>query len=861
MLIPNKHNGYSNGVRRLRMPDFGGDEGGGAAAAPTDKQTQIAELPEWARGYAKDALAKGAALTDINQNPYQTYGANRIAGFSPMQQRAMQDAAYMRPSQQLGTATDLASAAGIGALGTNYQGGQFSGGVFGKGAADYYMNPYQQNVTDIGKREATRQSAIQGTQQAGQATQSGAFGGSRDAIMQAERERNLSQQMGDIQAQGSNAAFQQAQQQFNADQGRDMQAKQLGEQSRQYGAGLDIQGLQTALQSAGQLGQLGQTQYGQQIGINQLQNQYGGQMQQQAQRPLDMAYQDFQNQQNYPYKQLGYMSDMVNKMPLGQQSTSQMYQAPGSLMGQAAGLGVGALGLSSLYNSATRGADGGMVHDYAGGGVTSQDNKDKLVNDTYSIKALMQAKEAALARRDVDTANAIDERIAQLNAIQAQSASLSNGLGSAFDQIPEDRQEEMMAANGGIVAFADRGAVDVEAIQREKDRAALGQAYEDFKKGARKTGAAAMDVGTLPFRAIAGAGESVITRPLRALGVDIPYLPESFYGGDASSMTPYLDKLRKEKGYTTGLMDPFNSPEKKSSITNKPQPKGAGARSTPSFIAKDAPEEKAAPKQKKLSPAIDKAVTKMAEEQGVPKDEFMDAFDKMRNKLQAESKEDLKGLQDLIDKQSGKSKEIKDQALGKALAQFGFNMAAQASKKGREGYGQGFAGLLGSAASASPTLAASAAESQKLAAAADENDMRLQMEMRKFNIATRKNDSATAMQHATNMRQLQQQQKTIEQQQRQLDETSRHNKAVEGLTGARINASGNAYNTAVMRTKSNIAINAQKQAAKDWSDPFKGLELKKQYPSQKAYAGSLYNDMWSQAMPQLELIGTKSAEE
>ena len=268
-----------------------------------------------------------------------------------------------------------------------------------------------------------------------------------------------------------------------------------------------------------------------------------------------------------------------------------------------------------------------------------------------------------------------------------------------------------------------------------------------------------------------------------------------------------------------------------------------------------------APKQKKLSPTIDKAITKMAEDQGVPKEDFMDTFDKMFAKLQAESKEDLKGLQDLIDKQSGKSKEIKEKALGKALAEFGFNMAAQASKTGRESKGQGLAGLLGSAAAASPILAASAAESEKLAAAANENDIKMQIEMRKYNIAARKNDAATAMQHAQNMRQLQQNQQMIKQQQRQLDETTRHNKAVEGLTGARISASGNAYNTAVMRTKSNIAINAQKQAAKDWADPIKKIELMKQYPSQKAYTQSLYNDMWSQAMPQLELIGTKSAEE
>jgi len=431
---------------------YGG--GGGGSAATPDKTTQTTELPEWARPYAKDTLAKGAALTDINQNPYQTYGANRIAGFSPMQQQAFQGAANMQSPEQLGTATDLAKAAGVGALGTNYQGGRFSGGTFGQGAADFYMNPYQQNVTDIGKREAARQSNILGTQQAGQATQAGAFGGSRFGVQQAERERNLGQQMNDIQAQGQNAAFTNAQQQFNADQARRMQAQQLGEQSRQYGAGLGLQGLQTGLQAAGQLGQLGGQQFQQGMDINKLQSAYGGQMQQQAQRPLDQAYQDFQNQQNYPYKQLGFMSDMIRGLPLGQQSTSSIYSQGPSTVQTLAGLGGAAYGFgkSGLF------AEGGEVKTYAGdrGSVTSQDNKNAIVENTYSIPSLRKSKEAALARRDTDTANAIDERIAELNAIQAQSASIDRGLGSAFDQIPEERQEQMMAG-GGVVAFAGGG--------------------------------------------------------------------------------------------------------------------------------------------------------------------------------------------------------------------------------------------------------------------------------------------------------------------------------------------------------------------------------------------------------------------
>jgi hypothetical protein len=184
-----------------------------------------------------------------------------------------------------------------------------------------------------------------------------------------------------------------------------------------------------------------------------LQNQYGGQMQQQAQRPLDMAYQDFQNQQNYPYKQLGFMSDLVRGMPLGQKSTSTVYESPGSTMGQLAGLGMGAYGLSQM---GMKFADGGEITDgesvvrYADGGVTSSQNVEGILSK-LSDQQLAQAKQTALDRRDVEQANMID-------AEMAQRASIRGGLGGAFNQIPEEQQEQMMAG-GGIVAFADRGAV------------------------------------------------------------------------------------------------------------------------------------------------------------------------------------------------------------------------------------------------------------------------------------------------------------------------------------------------------------------------------------------------------------------
>ena len=757
---------------KIRLYDMGG------SPSTPEKTTTVVELPDWAKGYAKDTLAKGSALTDINQNPYKQYGGERIAGFQPMQQQAFEGAAGMQPSQQVGLGSGIAGAAGLGALGTNYQGRNFQGGQFGNRQAAQYMSPYIEQAMQPQLREAERASQIQGTQQQAQAVQAGAFGGGRDAIMRAERERNLGMQQGDIRAKGYQTAYEQAANQFNQDQSRRLQAQGMGEQSRQYGAGLGMQGLQTGLQAAGQLGQLGQTEYGQKMGISQLQSQYGAQQQQQAQRPLDMAYQDFLNQQNHPYKQLGFMSDMIRGLPLGQQSTSNVYSAPPSMMGQLGGLGMGAYGLSKagVFDSKSS-AEGGLMSSYAGGGeTTSQGNKDAIVDDMYSIEGLQIAKEAALNRRDMDTVAAIDERIAQLNAIQAQSASINYGLGSAFDQIPQERQEEIMyGANGGIVAFADRGAVvDPDALTAED--------YQFLRPAARSNLQSVQDFFT----------------PKAALENRRKYEQDKAEN----------QKIKAEA--SAASVDASNKTDAMRNASRATQVKANDERVAP------------APKRKKLSPTLDKAVTKMAEEQGVPKDEFMKTFDEFRDKLQAESKEDLKGLQELIDKQSGKSKEIKEKALGKALAEFGFNMAAQASKTGRESKGQGLAGLLGSASAAAPTLAASMAESEKLAAAADDNDMKLQMEMRKFNIATRKNDSATAMQHATNMRQLQQTQETIKQAQRQLDETIRANQARERLQGQQIAARSGTAGLRGMQVVARSRAEAMKLAQKEVDSKIRG---------------------------------------
>jgi len=337
---------------------------GGGSSNPSSTTSNSSGLPAWAEGYAKNTLSDASKLTDINKNPYQTYNQPRIAGFSPMQEQAQTNASNM--------------SAGPEAFKQNMSS---------------YMSPYMQNVVDVQKQEAARQSGIMGTQQQAQATQAGAFGGSRDAIMRSERERNLGQQMNQIQAQGSQAAYDQAANQFR-------------------------QGIT------------------QDTAINQLQNQYGNQQQQQAQRGLDTNYQDFLNQQNYPYKQLGFMSDMIRGLPLGQQSTQQMYQAPPSMVQNVGALGMGAYGVGQLMK-----ADGGQVSSYADGGEINPMNDSDAM--TAAVDKLTDEQLQQIIQRPTSAA---ELQAAQLEL--ATRASERGGLAGAYNM-----------AQGGVVAFDGGGPV------------------------------------------------------------------------------------------------------------------------------------------------------------------------------------------------------------------------------------------------------------------------------------------------------------------------------------------------------------------------------------------------------------------
>jgi hypothetical protein len=270
----------------------------------------------------------------------------RQAQFSPLQQMSYDNAALMQTAPQLQDATAMAGSAGLGALNTGYTYNPFQTKSFtSPGMAESYMSPYMKNVVERQQADARRQGDIAGQIQDAQAARSGAFGGSGNMLMRSQARNNLARQQGDIFAQGQQAAYTQGMGQFNQEQGATQAAANLNAQQGQFGAGLGLQGLQTALTGANALGNLGNTQYQQNMGINQMQNQYGLQQQQQSQNILNNQYQDFLNYQNAPYKQMGFMSDILRGLPLTQQSAT-MYQTPPSLGSQLIGAGTAAAGFA-----------------------------------------------------------------------------------------------------------------------------------------------------------------------------------------------------------------------------------------------------------------------------------------------------------------------------------------------------------------------------------------------------------------------------------------------------------------------------------------------------------------------------------
>jgi hypothetical protein len=242
-------------------------------------------LSNWAGDYVTGMLGKGQALAN---QPYQAYGGPLTAGQSTAQQSAFQGVAGLAvPTQQMGA----------------FQPQQFTAQ-----AAQNYMNPYLQAALNPQIEEARRQAQITRLGDANRLTQAGAYGGSRQAIMESELNRNLGQNLANITGQGYQTAYDKAMQQFNTEQSAAQQAQNL---TNQYGL--------QALQNQANLG--AQERAIQQEGIT-----------------ADIA--QFEEERDFPYKQVQYQQSLLQGLPIAAQAYS--YAAPSKLselLNSAGGIG------------------------------------------------------------------------------------------------------------------------------------------------------------------------------------------------------------------------------------------------------------------------------------------------------------------------------------------------------------------------------------------------------------------------------------------------------------------------------------------------------------------------------------------
>lgn len=474
-------------MKRKLLPmsgyQMGGGDGGGGGGQQNTSTSYQTNIPEYARPYVETMLAgtqkqlfqtkptEGGGTEITGFQPYRAYGGTYdeagnqtsydpgkgIAGFQPMQTRAQQGVANMQVPGQFGQAMGITGAGIQGALGTAGQGVGLSGlGYQAAGAGDRYaqqatnpyamqsyMSPYMQNVVDVQQREAQRQADIAGTQRNAQAVGAGAFGGSRQAIMDAEAARNLALQKGDIQATGLQSAYQQAQQAQQYGAGLGLQGLQAGMQGVGAGIGAQQAGYGQAMQGAGQLAGLGQQELAAQQGIYGLQNQMGAQQQALEQQKLNQAMQDYANAQQYPLMQLGTMSNMIRGLPM-QASTSNQYMAQPNTLTQA----IGAAGTGyGLYNAfAPKGASGGLPSEFKKSGIMSYDVGGEVESDLENMNT------ESLQRQLKESSSPSIKRMAQ--------------------RILRERQMEKGPgmAGGGIVAFA-KGDVVAPADDEDTRRA------------------------------------------------------------------------------------------------------------------------------------------------------------------------------------------------------------------------------------------------------------------------------------------------------------------------------------------------------------------------------------------------------
>jgi hypothetical protein len=347
-----------------RIYGGGGGSAPAPAAGPTQTTVQNTNIPDYAQPYVSNMLNAAQAqiytpdMTGFNPYvPYSNNPADYVAGFSPLQQQAQSGAANLQTPGQYGMATGITGRAAR-------QSGQLAGQEAMTGqnlaqastnpyAVGAYMNPFIQNALAPAQQLLNQQYGMQGAAQQGAATQQGAFGGSRNALMQGLNQQNQMLAQNQLVGNAYQNAYNQALGQMNTVSSQGLAGQQAAMQ------GLGQQGT-----LANQLAGIGGQQLAAQQGIIGTQAQQGAAQQAQQQQIINQAVQNYATAQQYPMLQLGMLNSMLRGLPM-QSTTTSLYQAQPTATQQAIGLG----GTAAMLGSAFGKKEGGIVGMKKGGKV------------------------------------------------------------------------------------------------------------------------------------------------------------------------------------------------------------------------------------------------------------------------------------------------------------------------------------------------------------------------------------------------------------------------------------------------------------------------------------------------------------
>ena len=283
--------------------------------------TEESSLSNWAGPYVTEMLGRGQAAAS---QPYTAYGGPLTAGQSGLQQQAFSGLAGLSAPTNMGAYTPTSFTSGT--------------------TSQDYMSPYMSAALEPQMAEAQRQAEILRVQNAGRLGRAGAFGGSRQAIMESEGQRNLTRNLADIYGEGMQTAYTQGMGQFNTEQDRQMTAQQ---RTNQYG--LDVLGAQ---QDAG--------------GVQRAIEGQG----------IAADYAQFQEERDYDKNNTLYMQSLLDGLPLETQTYN--YSEPSGMASLTGGI-AGAKSILDLLNGNSE--DGGNGN--SGNGDTANNPGFQSLVDFY----------------------------------------------------------------------------------------------------------------------------------------------------------------------------------------------------------------------------------------------------------------------------------------------------------------------------------------------------------------------------------------------------------------------------------------------------------------------------------------------